>query len=85
MTLIPQNNNKNRLERKEIYVKRGITQGDFLSPFLFNLIMDSIINNLLKTMRYKMENIYLKVLCYAHDAVFVPDFEENLEIPGNTN
>lgn len=63
----------------EILIQTGIRQGDSLSPFIFNLIMDQIIENLPKTAGYKMGNTFFHVVCYADDAVLIADTEDNLQ------
>ena len=61
-----------------IIIKNGIRQGDSLSPMLFNLIMDKIIENLPKELGYRMGNDLIHIICYADDAVLIADSEENL-------
>jgi len=62
-----------------IIIKNGIRQGDSLSPMLFNLIMDKIIENLPKELGYRMGNDLIHIICYADDAVLIADSEENLQ------
>ena len=60
-------------------VNTGVRQGDSLSPFLFNLIVDRILESLPRTAGYKMENTFFNVICYADDAVLIADSEDNLQ------
>ena len=60
-------------------IKNGIRQGHSLSPMLFNLIMDKIIENLPKELGYRMGNDPIHIICYAGDAVLIADSEENLQ------
>ena len=62
-----------------VIIKNGIRQGDSLSPMLFNLIMDKIIENLPKELGYRMGNDPIQIICYADDAVLTADSEENLQ------
>lgn len=64
---------------KDIEINTGIRQGDSLSPFIFNLIMDKIIENLPKTAGFKMGGTFFHAVCYADDAVLIADSEENLQ------
>jgi hypothetical protein len=83
-----QNLNTNNLMRikvgnelsKEIPAAIGIRQGDSLSPFLFNIIMDKIIEDI-KALQlgYTMGNNHIGILCYADDAVLLADSESDLQ------
>lgn len=58
----------------------GIRQGDCLSPFLFNLIMDRIINDVKKVCGgYRMGLRSIKILCYADDVILIADNEDDLQ------
>ena len=61
-----------------VIIKNGIRQGDSLSPMLFNLIMDKIMENLPKELGYRMGNDPIHIICYTDDAVLIADSEENL-------
>ena len=60
-----------------IIIKNGIRQGDSLSQMLFNLIMDKIIENLPKELGYRMRNDPIHIICYADEALLIPDSEKN--------
>lgn len=64
---------------EDIHVNTGIRQGDSLSPFIFNVIMDEIIENLPRTAGYKMGNTFFHAVCYADDAALIADSEDNLQ------
>lgn len=58
----------------------GIRQGDCLSPFLFNLIMDRIIDDVKKVCGgYRMGLRSIKILCYADDVILIADNEDDLQ------
>jgi len=64
----------------EVPTSDGVRQGDSLSPLLFNLIMDKIIQNIEETGRgYKMGSNEVKCVCYADDAVLISDNEDDLQ------
>lgn len=65
---------------REVPVSTGIRQGDSLSPILFNLILDQIVNKV-KTIGkgYKMGQKEIKILCYADDTVLIAENEEDLQ------
>jgi len=46
-----------------ITISNGVRQGDWLSPMIFNLIMDKIIENLPKELGYRMGNTPIHRLC----------------------
>ena len=58
---------------KKLQVSSGIRQGDSLSPILFNLIMDEIINDTKGAARGYMLKEEIKIVCYADDAVLISD------------
>lgn len=65
---------------KRIPVKTGIRQGDSLSPVLFNIIMDEIVNEVKQAGRgYRMGDRGVKIICYADDAVIVSEDEDDLQ------
>lgn len=55
-----------------------IRQGYSLSPMIFNLVMDKLIDNVKTTKGYKMGKKNLNILCYAEEAVLIVDTENNL-------
>lgn len=58
----------------------GIRQGDSLSPTLFNIIMDHIIEKVKSSgVGYKMGDHEIKIICYADDAVLVSSNENDLQ------
>lgn len=60
-------------------IATGIRQGDSLSPTLFNVVMNEIIEEVRTTdVGYKMGNKQIKVLCYADDAVLLAESENDL-------
>ena len=65
---------------KEVKVGTGVRQGDSLSPFLFNLIMDKIIEAVRDTrIGYRMGYNKISIICYADDAVLVAEDEDDLQ------
>ena len=64
----------------KIPVADGIRQGDSLSPILFNLVMDEIIDEVKNAGRgYSMGRNSIKIVCYADDAVLVAEDEDDLQ------
>ena len=65
---------------EQVQISKGIRQGDSLSPTLFNLIMDQIIQQVKnKNLGYQMHNTKFNILCYADDAVLMADNENDLQ------
>lgn len=64
---------------KDIPTPTGIRQGDSLSPQLFNMIMDDIIEELKTTKGYKLTTGEIKIICYADDAVIMAESEDDLQ------
>lgn len=65
---------------EEIDVDTGIRQGDSLSPLLFNLIMDKIIQNVKNTSSgYRLGSKEIQIVCYADDAMIVAENEDNVQ------
>lgn len=62
-----------------IVINRGVRQGDSLSSFLFNLVMDKLIRSVRPRRGYMMGNRSVNVICYADDAVLVADSEDELQ------
>ena len=73
-------NNSTRIQSgpsttEEVQISIGIS----LSPMLFNLVMDRIINQVKGVGRgYRMGQTEFKILCYADDAVLIAESEDNL-------
>ena len=63
---------------QKIEVNNGIRQGDSLSPLLFN-IMDELIIQVRKLKGYKMGDREIKILCYADDVVLIAESEDELQ------
>jgi hypothetical protein len=63
-----------------VNVGTGIRQGDSLSPFLFNLIMDEIVGEI-KLLRkgYRLGEQLIDIVCYADDAVIFAENEADLQ------
>ena len=58
----------------------GVRQGDSLSPFLFNLVMDKIIEDTASlNIGYKMGDHMLNIVCYADDATIIAESEKDLQ------
>lgn len=64
---------------EEIDMEQGIRQGDSLSPMLFNLLMDKIIDSIRTKPGYRIGRQNINIVCYADDAVLVADSEDNLQ------
>jgi hypothetical protein len=47
---------------------------------LFNLIIDKIIANLSKELRYRIGSNPIQIICYADNTVLIAESEENLQI-----
>ncbi|KAI4474449.1 hypothetical protein M0802_015596 [Mischocyttarus mexicanus] len=65
---------------RQIPVNTGIRQGNSLGPFLFNLVMNKIIESVKPMTEYKMGNRNFNILCYADDAVLIANSEDNLQM-----
>ena len=64
---------------REIECGGGIRQGDSLSPILFNLIMNKLIDSTKLLDGYRMGNNKINIICYADDAILIADNEDNLQ------
>lgn len=64
----------------KIPVADGIRQGDSLSPTLFNLVMDEVIQTIKNlNIGYSMGGRTTNIICYADDAVLLADNEDDLQ------
>jgi len=63
----------------EIQTPTGIRQGDSLSPALFNVIMDKIIEAVKRKPGYQLGSLNIQIVCYADDAVLIADSEDKLQ------
>lgn len=58
----------------------GIRQGDSLSPFLFNLLMDQIIDEVTAMgIGFRMSGRRISMVCYADDAAILAETEDDLQ------
>lgn len=65
---------------REVPVSTGIRQGDSLSPLLFNLVMDTIIEEVRSAgYGFRMDKGVISIVCYADDALLVADNEDDLQ------
>ena len=63
------------------YIERGVRQGGVLSPFLFNLYVDAIINDVVNTNRgCTFGHIRCNIIGYADDLVLLAETREDMEI-----
>lgn len=62
-----------------IPVNQGIRQGDSLSPLLFNLIMNEIIEEIKNLKGYSLGDENITCVCYADDAALVAEDEDSLQ------
>lgn len=67
----------NQLGRK-LKIKRGIKQGDPLSPKCFTATLEEIVKNLNHTKGLKISNHYLNQLSFADDIVLISDNMKNM-------
>ena len=67
---------------EEIEIKRGVRQGCILSPILFNLYSEDIVNRALsgQDMGIKINGITINNLRYADDTVVIAETSEDLQI-----
>lgn len=78
-------NNRTRIKTnnqltEEIPISIGIRQGDSLSPALFNIIMDQIVNDVKSTnIGYNMGNTKVQIICYADDVILTAENEDDLQ------
>lgn len=62
-----------------IVINKGVRQGDSLSAFLFNLVMDKLIRAVRPRRGYTLRNRNINIICYADDAVLIADSEDELQ------
>lgn len=78
-------NNRTRVKAGDTYTEEiptpgGIRQGDSLSPFLFNLLMDRIIEEVSSlNIGYRMGQKRISMVCYADDAAIFAETEDDLQ------
>ncbi|KAH1027582.1 hypothetical protein HUJ05_001061 [Dendroctonus ponderosae] len=69
-----------RKTKNDIPISQGIRQGDSLSPFLFTLIMDEIIEEISGLrMGYGINGKPICIICYADDATILAETEDYLQ------
>jgi len=62
---------RNKGDSIDIMIKRGVKQGDPLSPLLFNLIMEPLLQNLQRMSGYRVADETISVLAFADDIFLV--------------
>jgi len=79
-------NNMTKVKARDTYTEEiptpgGIRQRDSLSPFLFNRLMDTIIEEVSSlNMGYQMgQNKRISMVCYADDAAIFAEKEDDLQ------
>ena len=66
-------------ERTVIQIKQGVLQGDPLSPLIFNLVMDAVVDELATEFGARLGNERIKCLLFADDAVLFAETPEGLQ------
>lgn len=63
-----------------VHIKSGIRQGGILSPLLFNIYVDSLINALRTSdLGCHLGDIYVGCIVYADDIILLPTSMDNLQ------
>jgi hypothetical protein len=60
-------------------LEKGIRQGDSLSPFLFNIIMNEIIKSIKGVRGYRTGDSLINLVVYADDVVLIAENEDDLQ------
>jgi hypothetical protein len=72
------------LGRRSVNVKRGVRQGDPLSPLLFNLVLDRALKRLLTDVGFRLGTSCITALAFADDVILCGTtswgLQRNLEI-----
>ena len=65
----------------DFHLDKGVRQGGILSPFLFKLYINGILNRISNTnIGCRFGFLKVNILAYADDVVLIADSESNLEI-----
>lgn len=64
-----------------IYINRGVKQGGILSPSLFNLYIDQLINDIINTnLGYKIDGYLINIIVYADDVLLIANNISTLQL-----
>lgn len=67
------------LSSEILEIKRGVLQGDPLSPLLFNLVMDRAIAKLSKNIGYTYNGVVINCIAYADDIILTAETKFGLQ------